>query len=238
MRNLPAKFLLIRRRVLVFVGSLLLVATGCARPSPTRSERSPAGSEAGHAEREWVSLFDGESLDGWRASEHPETFSVEDGKIVVDGPRAHLFYVGPVQNHDFDDFAFKADVMTMPRANSGIYFHTQYQEEGWPAAGYEVQVNNSYDEDPRRTASLYAVDDVRRTPIPDGEWFSIYIRVNGDRIVVRANGETMVEYTEPKNPQRPSDMAGRVLSSGTFALQAHDPESTVYYKNIRVRPLD
>ena len=45
---------------------------------------------------EWISLFDGKSLDGWKASENPETFSVEDGMIVVHGPRAHLFYVGDV----------------------------------------------------------------------------------------------------------------------------------------------
>jgi len=32
-------------------------------------------------------------------------------------------------------------------------------------------------------------------------------------------------------------MSGRRLSSGTFALQGHDPESTVYFRNIRVKPL-
>ncbi|TMI85786.1 MAG: DUF1080 domain-containing protein, partial [Bacteroidetes bacterium] len=30
---------------------------------------------------------------------------------------------------------------------------------------------------------------------------------------------------------------GRVLSRGTFALQGHDPNSKVYFKNIMVRPL-
>jgi hypothetical protein len=33
-------------------------------------------------------------------------------------------------------------------------------------------------------------------------------------------------------------MKGRSLSSGTFALQGHDPGSRVEYKNIRVKPLD
>src|SRR6202041_129960 len=42
----------------------------------------------------WINLFDGKTLDGWKASDEPGTFSVEDGKIVVHGPRSHLYYVG------------------------------------------------------------------------------------------------------------------------------------------------
>jgi hypothetical protein len=78
---------------------------------------------------DWISLFDGQTFNNWVAAENPETFSIEDGMIVVDGPRAHLFYNGPIENHNFDDFVFKADVMTMENANSGIFFHTQYQEK-------------------------------------------------------------------------------------------------------------
>jgi hypothetical protein len=69
---------------------------------------------------DWVSLFDGQTLTGWRASENPATFRVENGEIVVHGPRAHLFYDGPVMNHDFRDFELTADVMTRTGANSGI----------------------------------------------------------------------------------------------------------------------
>ena len=36
---------------------------------------------------------------------------------------------------------------------------------------------------------------------------------------------------------KPGDMKGRINSSGTFALQGHDPKSKVFYKNIMVRPL-
>lgn len=185
---------------------------------------------------DWVLLFDGETLDGWKANENAETFSVKDGKIVADGPRSHLFYTGDVENHNFTDFEFKADIMTTPGSNSGIYFHTEYQETGWPAKGYEAQINNT-GTDPRRTASLYAVKDVAEAPAEDGEWFTMHIKVQGKKIVISVDGETMVEYTEPANVERTEDMAGRVLSSGTFALQGHDPESVVYYKNLMVKPL-
>ena len=194
------------------------------------------GNALAQSDGEWISLFDGESLDGWRASENTETFSVQDGRIVADGPRSHLFYAGEVQNHNFTNFEFKADVMTTPGSNSGIYFHTEYQDSGWPTKGYEAQVNNS-GSDPRKTGSLYAIKDVSEAPAKDNEWFTMYIKVQGSRITIKVNGKTMVEYTEPDNAERPENMSERLLSSGTFALQGHDPESTVYYKNIMVRPL-
>jgi hypothetical protein len=184
----------------------------------------------------WISLFDGESLDGWKAGENASTFTVRDGMIVVDGPRSHLFYVGPVRNHDFKNFEFKADVMTKPGANSGIYFHTRYQEEGWPAVGYEVQVNNTH-RDPRKTGGLYAVDDVLEAPAQDNEWFTLYFRVEGKRVVVKVDDKPLVDYTEPENPERPDNMAQRLISRGTFALQGHDPQSVIHYRNILVRPL-
>ncbi len=184
----------------------------------------------------WISLFDGKTFNGWKVGNHAETFKIKDGKIVVNGETAHLFYVGDVENHDFKNFEFKADVMTLPGSNSGIYFATQYQEDGWPSTGYEVQVNNSHT-DWRRTGGLYAVDDVKEQYVKDNEWFTEYIKVEGKHVIIKINDKTVVDYTEPENVQRPPEMAGRVIADGTFALQGHDPKSTVYFKNIMVRPL-
>jgi hypothetical protein len=184
----------------------------------------------------WVPLFDGKTLEGWKPSENPATFRVEDGAIVVDGPRSHLYYVGPVNNHVFTNFEWKADVMTTPGSNSGMYFHTEFQEGGWPAKGYEVQVNNSHT-DWRRTGGLYAIVDVKEAPAKDNEWFTQHIIVQGKQVTVKVNGKVTAEYTEPEKPERPADMAGRTLGSGTFALQGHDPKSKVFYKNIMVKVL-
>lgn len=186
----------------------------------------------------WISLFDGKTLNGWTASENKDTFKVQDGMIVASGPRSHLFYTGPVQNADFTNFEWKADIMTLPNSNSGMYFHTQYQETGWPDKGYEVQVNNSHS-DWRRTGGLYAVADVRQSPAKDNQWFTQHIIVRGKHIIVKVNGITTVDYTEPDSVAQTgyAGMPGRKLSSGTFALQGHDPGSTVYFKNIMVKPL-
>ena len=202
----------------------VLIATGCAGAT-------------GNAQNDgWVSIFDGATLNGWRASENPSTFRVENGVLIVQGPRAHLFYDGPVGNHDFRNFEWKAEVLTFPSANSGMYFHTEFQPSGWPAKGYEVQVNNSHS-DTRRTGGLYAIQDVATPPTRDGEWFTQHIIVQGKRVRVLLNGEQVVDYTEPENVQRPADMARRLISSGTVAIQGHDPGSQVHYRNIMIRIL-
>ena len=192
---------------------------------------------ATNKKQKWVSLFDGKTLNGWKVGANPETFKVEDGAIVVNGKVAHLFYDGKVGNHDFKNFELKLDVMTMPGSNSGVYIHTQYQESSWPKKGYEVQVNNSQG-DWRRTGGLYAVQDIKEPPAKDNEWFTMHIVVKNKNIKVSVNNKQLVDYTEPENAVREKGMEGRLLSSGTIALQGHDPNSKVLYKNIQMKVLD
>lgn len=190
-------------------------------------------------EEGWIRLFDG-TFNGWKkAVENEGTFSIRDGAIVANGPRCHLFYVGPVAGADFENFELKADVKTEPNSNGGIYFHTKYQEKGWPDRGFEVQVcNDSYRRDPRKTGSLYKVQDVeKKSPVDDGQWFTMRVLVEGKQVVVHVNDKQVVDWTEPEPPDPPRGMPGRVLGRGTFALQGHDPGSTVYYRNICVKPL-
>ncbi len=185
----------------------------------------------------WISLFDGKSLAGWKVGDNAATFSADSGMIIVHGKTAHLFYVGDVHQHNFKNFEFKAEVKTMPHANSGIYFHTEYQRGGWPDRGYEVQVNNSHSDD-IRTGSLYDIVDVKEVYVHDYQWFTEYIKVQGKRVIVKINDTIVVDYTEPEHPLR--DTAShpfRLISHGTFALQGHDPGSIVYFKNIMVKPL-
>ena len=184
----------------------------------------------------WVSIFNGENLNGWKAGVNASSFSVADGAIRVAGPRAHLFYEGPVKNHMFKNFEFQAQVMTKPGANSGIFIHTAYQEDGWPGQGYEVQVNNSHT-DWKRTGSLYDIMDVKETYAKDNEWYTEYIKVEGKHITIKINDKVVVDYEESDTDKRAVNGKGRMLSSGTFALQAHDPESVVLYKDIKVKPL-
>jgi len=189
------------------------------------------------SEKGFISLFDGKSLNGWRVnSENPKSIIVKDGNIVIDGPRAHLFYAGDVEKHNFKNFVLRAQVKTFPKANSGIYFHTKYQDSGWPDAGFEAQVNNTHG-DPKKTGGLYAVKDVNPAPAKDGEWFDYEIRVKDKKVTIKINGKVTSSWTEVPNAPHLKSMPGRKLGSGTFALQAHDPKSVIHYRNIRVKPL-
>lgn len=183
----------------------------------------------------WISLFDDKSLAGWKANENHDTFKVENGALIVKGPRAHLFYVGDVNGGKFKNFELKLDISTRAKANSGVYFHTGFQKDGWPAKGYEVQVNNTHG-DPKKTAGLYNVKDNLAAPAKDGEWFTMTIKVVGKQITTSVNGKVIVDYTEEEQPQRKGN-PGRLIGTGTFALQGHDPGSEVHYKNIFVKPL-
>ncbi len=194
------------------------------------------------AESDWIALFEGRTLNGWKASENKGSFQVSGGQIAVGGPRSHLFYKGRVHRADFKNFELKADVMTRPGANSGIYFHTHFQPHGLPERGFEVQINNSYMgegeyRERRKTGSLYGVRDVYKAFVKDDEWFQLHIIVRSKRVQVRLNGTLLVDYVEPSPPVVESDTAGRILSRGTFALQCHDSNSKCFFRNVLVKPL-
>ena len=186
------------------------------------------------AEEGFVELFDGTSLTGWKAGENDASWKAVDGAIICRGPRSHLFYMGtdPAKPAEFKNFHLKAEVLTKPKANSGIYFHTRYQQEGWPSQGHEAQVNNTSG-DPVRTGSLYNVVKNLEAPAKDNEWFTEEVIVDGNRIVIKVNGKTIVDHVEDTAAVKD----GRKLSSGTFALQARDPGSEAHYRSIRVKRL-
>ncbi len=232
----------------MLVGAALACCVAIAAPQKAQAQ-----------ENGWVSLFDGKTLNGWKVGDNKESFKVEDGNIVVNGKTAHLFY--DVGDNPFVNFEFKAEVMTMPNSNSGIYIHTKYQEGSWPKFGYECQVNQTQS-DRIKTGSLYNVVDVYKVDVPEGqtyqpsikiepnrvflnvpeapakdnEWFTYRIIVNGKRIITEVNGKTLVDYTEPDG-KKAGEGFTRVLDKGTFALQAHDPGSKVLYRNIQVKRL-
>lgn len=189
-------------------------------------------------EKGFKALFNGKDLTGWtKAKESEDTFSVKDGAIVANGPRCHLYYTGKDGKPAYTNFELKVDVMTKANSNGGIYFHTEYQEKGWPDKGFEVQVNNSFNRDPRRTASLYMVKDNMDTVASDDKWFTEHIVVKGKEVKIFVDGKLVTDWSQPDGFKGPKDMPGRVLANGTIALQGHDPGSTVFYKNIRIKEL-
>lgn len=179
-------------------------------------------------------LMDGKTFAGWKmANENTNTFKIEEGAFVARGERCHLFYVGDEQ--PFKNFHLKVDVMTDPVSNGGIYFHTKYQEKGWPTGGFECQVNNTQG-DWKKTGSLYDLVNVSQSLATDNKWWTQEIIVEGSRVTVKVDGKVVLEYNEPPGATGGKSFE-RKLTEGTFGLQAHDPKSVVRYKNIRVKRL-
>jgi len=192
--------------------------------------------------QDWQPLFDGKTLRGWKAGEAPGSFKVINGCITGDGPRSHLFYVGPDGKADFKNFELAVEVMTRNGANSGVYFHTEFQPQGWPEKGFEAQVLNvrggegGYTEN-KLTGSLYGIRNVYKAMAKDDEWFTMTVAVRGKSIQIRVNDVLVVDYVEPASPPEVPDHPGRKLGHGTFALQCHDPGSKVFFRNLRVKRL-
>jgi hypothetical protein len=211
--------------------SVVLMLAACFAMPAAAADKTPDADG-------FVTIFDGKSLEGWKkSSENQESIQLKDGAVVTNGPRAHLFYVG--DEKPFKNFHFKCEVMTKPSSNGGIYFHTKYQESNWPAQGHECQVNNTFERDPQKTGGVYKVAKVLEAPAKDNEWFKYEIIVEGKHVIIKINDKVTADYTEDAErlAKEKGMEPGRRVGEGTFALQAHDPGSTVLYRNIKVKRL-
>ena len=170
-----------------------------------------------------------------------------------------MFYEGDVHGHTFKNFDLRVEVLTYPCANSGIYFHTEFQNAGFPSKGLECQVDNSH-ADWRRTGSLYALFNLTwgpekpgadnkqtvvylaKAPVKDKVWYTQEIICRDGLVTVKLDGRPMFTYqiAEADTVHRLSSGA-TWLPEGTFALQGHPPMpgqiSKVCFRNIRVNVL-
>lgn len=227
-----------RQRIVV----MALIGAIAATLSVVRPGAAPKAEKPG-----WTNLFDGVSLNGWKASEHPDSWAVKDGTLACSGDRSHLFYTGAVQDARFENFEAEVEVKTGTGANSGVFILTAWQDTGWPAQGFEIQVNNTqpifagdsgdpYREN-KKTGSLYGIRNTYKALAPDNQWFTITIRVEAPRIVVHVNDALVVDYVEPEGEIATLSTPLQKIGAGTFALQCHDAKSPVQYRRIAVHPL-
>ena len=169
---------------------------------------------------DWHPMFDGSTLAGWEANEHPESWTVKDGAIRGDGPASHLFFM----REQCVNCEFKAEVRLNHGGNSGMYFRTTFGP-GFPK-GYEAQVDNTH-KDPVRTGSLYNFVKVLDQLVQDDTWWTQHIIVEGNHIQIFVNDKKTVDFVDEQN----------TYTSGYLALQQHNAGSVVEYKNLMMRML-
>jgi hypothetical protein len=199
-----------RKAMWLAVGTCL--AAGLAVVS---AQNAPASGDSG-----WIRMFDGKTLDGWKANEHPESWKVVDGAITGDGPASHLFWMG----QECENCEFRAEVKLNHGGNSGMYFRTAFGP-GFPK-GYESQVENT-SPDPQKTGSLYGIVKITEQLIQDDTWWTQDIIAQGNHIIIKVNGKTVVDTVDERN---------RYIK-GYLALQQHNQGSIVQYRNLMMRPL-
>ncbi|WP_158279771.1 3-keto-disaccharide hydrolase [Coraliomargarita sinensis] len=181
---------------------------------------------------DWTYLYQpGEDLSLWKATEHPESIRLEDGNIVLNGERAHLFYMGQDGDASWKNFEAVIEFMTAENANAGLFFHADWQESGWPRA-LECQINATH-KDHRKTGSIYALGDTSEPGHEDDEWVTMRLRVVGQTATVWVNGKQINQWTQPEDHK----LKKKRIREGTFALQAHDPGSVVKVRHLKVRRL-
>ena len=235
--------------------NLNLVASGVLwAAGKLDQDGSPAPGYEGDRGLGWISLWD-DTLNGWIESggvmdwtapswyggetvwptvdnaSAGESFRLDDDTLMVEGGQRNLFYDGRIAGGKFKNFEFKVDVYTHPGSASGVYFHTHYEEDGTPAFGYEAQINASRAGE-SKTGSLIGASEVKTAAHGDNEWFSYYIKVDGKKVTVKVNGETVNEFTEAADVDGPGS-----LRRGTIGLESVGSDSRVNFRNPMIRLL-
>ena len=147
-------------------------------------------------EKGWTNLFNGKDFTGWKISASRivphrgrRNRGARDAEPLLlrwTSSRAHLPQLRVDGGRD-----------GRAGSNGGVFIMTEYQAQGWPAKGFEVQVNNTYPRDPVKSGSLYHVVDVDEPLAKDNEWFTEHIIVKGNTVTISLNDKEVVKWTQP-----------------------------------------
>lgn len=172
-------------------------------------------------------LFNGNENKDWQTAGN---VSINDSTLILSGPNSRAI----LKNGEYKDFDLKLVLRTTQNGKGFICFHTDDSGKG-----YRIAINNDVT-DPiwwRMTGSLLSVRNLTKSMVKDNQWFTMNIRVEGQSIVVKVNGEPVVEYIEPAHPLRISPNDRCILSSGTISL-AVNGDGAIEFKNISIETLD
>jgi hypothetical protein len=188
----------------------------------------------------WRPLFDGKGLDGW---EHvgPGKMVVEDGAIRTEGGMGLLWYT----RETFGDCTLRVVYKTTKKnANSGVFIRiAEKPKDEWYAVhhGFEVQINDGADPY-HRTGAVYSMTKVEAEPGKVGEWNTMEITLKGQQVLVSVNGVKVLDFnpetaTIPARTKSYEPERGPRPTRGYIGLQNHDAASTVFFKEVSVKPL-
>lgn len=210
-------------------------------------------------EEGFVSMFNGENLDGWTAmpASAAKAWSAQDGMIVGEGDKGRSYLV--FDNREIADFELKFSYRFPGKGNSGVNIRARVDETGRRGfQGYHVDLGHvgigknvlgawDFHTPGRREHRCFRGDrlviDENDNPtvtpiegavtledIHKGDWNDVYVIVQGNQFKFSINGKPASEFTEHLPPERR-------LHTGMIQMQLHDPGMIVQFKNLRIKIL-
>ena len=211
----------------------------------------------------WDFIFDGISMDGWRAyngEAMPPQWVVKDGILTFDAElKLEEEFTGGKDiiyaDQEYAEFDLAFDWKIPEGGNSGVFYHLK---EGYDApwmispeyqliddAGWE-RLNNATLEGAQKVGSdyaMYAADDQTKVIKPAGEWNSSRIRFTKDQVEYFLNGAKTVSFVPWSEDWEKRRSNGKwkdfpdygKFKSGFIGFQDHD--SPLWFKNIKIKQL-
>jgi len=212
---------------------LLSVAVVVAAAGLALAQDKPVSEEG------FVPLFDGKTMTGWQGG--LDGYEVKDGTMICKPKGSGNLYT----NNEYANFVFRFEFKLTPGANNGVGIRTP--KEGDAAfVGMEIQIlddghpNYKGIKDYQAHGSVYGVIPAKRGFLkPTGEWNSEEITVDGTRVKVVLNGETIVDgdiaEAREKGAIDGREHPGLKRDKGYIAFCGHGAH--LEFRNIRIKEL-
>jgi hypothetical protein len=169
-------------------------------------------------DREWTTLFDGSSLDGWTVL-GDANWELADGAVSANDGSGFL-----VSEESYGDFELTLEFWVDEPANSGVFVRCSDPENIGAANSYEVNIYDTRADQTYSTGGIVNVAAPTSVINTGGQWNSYEITAQGSRLVVILNGTQVVDATHDQ------------FVRGPIALQYG--AGTVRFRNVQIRLLD
>jgi len=180
------------------------------------------------ANSNFMRIFDGKTLDGWKMSGDGKFLILYDEKAIQSkGGLGILWY----SKEKFGNFELKLEWRVASEGdNSGVFVRIPSLGDDHNVAvrgGYEIQINNRSEDNLFQTGAIAGFVAPKNVVLkPPGQWNTMRIQAIDQSYIVFINNAEVIEFTGEKS------------IDGYLGLQAHDDKSRVSFRNIEVREIN
>lgn len=220
-----AMFVMVFAIATVWAASALAADSCCAASATTCSQAPQCGQKA-DADG-FITLFDGKNLDCWQNARNPKA---ENKWFIEDGAMTNADHANDIGSKcNLKDFELSLEYKTVPGGNSGVYLRGRVEVQVLDSFG-KAEVGNGDD------GAIYGQTPpkVNASKKP-GEWSTLNVSYAGDTLTVKLNGQVVHENLKITQPTGGA-LPGGVDEAGPIMLQGDHKK--VWYRNIRIKPLD